>query len=269
MAALRIEGLDLYYEVHGEGPPVVFAHGMGGNHASWFHQVAAFAPRYRTIVFDQRGFGNSRDAADGPGRSRFVADLAALLDHLAVDKAALVAQSMGGGTCTLFTARHPRRVSALVLADTLMGLRLPAPIQQRVAAVDRAVDGLSQLERVLGPSFRRRDAAGCQLYAAIASFNGVNRRTLTGTFGSGPTPGELATAGVPILFLVGEEDALFPPDIVRDVHRLVKGSRFVELPATGHSGYFESPAMFNEAVLGFLASCSTVATATSMQPKIT
>ncbi len=269
MATLRIDGFDLYYEVHGEGPPLVLAHGMGGNHASWFHQVAAFAPRYRTIVFDQRGFGNSRDAADGPGRSRFVADLAALLDHLKVERALLVAQSMGGGTCAGFTAQYPRRVGALVLADTLMGLRLPPAIRQRVDAVDRAVDGLSQLERVLGPSFRKRDPVGCQLYSAIASFNAVTRKTLTGTFGAGPSPEELAATGVPILFLAGEEDALYPPDIVRDVQALVPGSRWALLPATGHSGYFESPAMFNEAVLGFLASCSTVATAASMLPKTT
>lgn len=256
MAKLRIEGFELYYEVHGEGLPLVLAHGVGGNHASWYHQVAAFAGRYRVVVFDHRGFGNSRDAADGPGRARFVADLAALLDHLKIDQAALVAQSMGGGTCALFTARHPQRVKALVLADTLVGLELPGALQQRAAAVSKAADGLSQIERVLGPTFRARGPAGSQLYSAIASFNSVNRKTLTGTLGTGPTPQELGATGVPILFLVGEEDALFPPDIVKDVHKLVTGSRYVELPATGHSGYFESPAAFNDALLGFLADLS-------------
>lgn len=253
MATLRIDGFDLYYEVHGEGYPLVLAHGVGGNHGSWFNQIPAFAGRYRTIVFDHRGFGNSRDAPSGPGRSRFVADLAALLDHLKIDKAALIAQSMGGGTCSVFTARYPERVRALVLADTLVGLQLPEAIRQRMAAVEKSVDGLSQFERVLGQNFRNREAAGSQLYATIASFNMVNRKTLTGTLGTGPTPGELAATGVPILFLVGKEDVLFPADIVADVQKLVKGSRYVELPTAGHSAYFESPAAFNEAVLRFLA----------------
>ena len=108
------------------------------------------------------------------------------------------------------------------------------------------------LERVLGPSFRRRDPAGSQLYSAIASFNGVDRRTLTGTLGAGATPAQLAATGVPILFLVGREDALFPPPLVQQVQQRVPGSRYVEIPDAGHSAYFESPAAFNEAVLRFL-----------------
>jgi 3-oxoadipate enol-lactonase len=252
VATLRIDGFELYYEVHGDGPPLVFAHGVGGNHASWFHQIPAFAPRYRTVVFDHRGFGNSRDDPGGPGRSRFVADLAALLEHLAIDKATLVAQSMGGGTCAHFAWRYPQRVRSLVLADTLVGLKLPPALAQRLAQVDQAVDGLPQLERVLGESFRRRDPAGGQLYSQIASFNQVNRKTLTGSLGDGPTPEQLAATGVPVLFLVGAEDRIFPPALVAEVQRLVPGSRYVELPAAGHSAYFESPEAFNQAVLSFL-----------------
>jgi len=253
MATLRIDGFDLYYEVHGEGYPVVFAHGVGGNHASFFNQIPAFAPRYRMVVFDHRGFGNSRDAANGPGRSRFVPDLLALFDHLGIEQAAVVAQSMGGGTCSHFACKYPKRVKALVLADTLSGLKLPAAIQERVNAVDKAMDGLTQFERVLGASYRKREAAGSQLYATIASFNMVNRKTLTGSLGEGPTPQQLAATGIPILFLVGREDALYPPDIVADVHKLVPGSRYEEVPAAGHSAYFENPAGFNEAILRFLS----------------
>jgi pimeloyl-ACP methyl ester carboxylesterase len=252
MATLRIGNFDLYYEVHGEGSPVVFAHGVGGNHAGWFHQLPAFSGRHKAILFDHRGFGNSRDAADGPGRARFVDDLVALFDHLGLEQAAIVAQSMGGGTCAHFTWKHPKRVKALVLADTLVGLTLPDAIRQRVAAVEKAMDGRTQLERVLGETFRQRDRAGTALYAAIASFNTVNRKTLTGSLGAGPTPEDLAATGVPIHFLVGQEDVLYPPDIVRDVHKLVKGSRYAELPQAGHSAYFESPAAFNESVLTFL-----------------
>jgi pimeloyl-ACP methyl ester carboxylesterase len=80
----------------------------------------------------------------------------------------------------------------------------------------------------------------------------VNRKTLRGSFGAGTTPGEIAATGVPVMFMVGKEDVLFPPELVHEVHRLVPGSRYVELHAAGHSAYFESPAAFNEALLGFL-----------------
>lgn len=252
MATLRIDGFDLYYEVHGEGFPLVCAHGIGGNHASWYNQIPVFARQYRMVLFDHRGFGNSRDAANGPGRSRFVADLAALLDHLEIRKAALIAQSMGGGTCSGFTAKYPERVSALVMADTIIGLKLPPELQQRAAAVTKATENLTQKERVLGPSFIRREPALSELYVQLASFNMVNRKTLPGSFGEGCTPEQLAATGVPALFLVGEEDVLFPPELVAGVHKLVKGSRYVEIPGAGHSAYFEAPAAFNDAVLDFL-----------------
>jgi 3-oxoadipate enol-lactonase len=75
---------------------------------------------------------------------------------------------------------------------------------------------------------------------------------LTGTLGSGATPRELGETGVPILFLVGRDDALFPSALVAQVRKQVRGSRYVEIPDAGHSVYFESPAAFNEAVLRFL-----------------
>ena len=58
MATIDVDGFSMYYETEGSGEPVVFAHGVGGNHASWYNQVPAFAGRYQTIVFDHRGFGN-------------------------------------------------------------------------------------------------------------------------------------------------------------------------------------------------------------------
>ena len=69
MPTAPIDGVDLYYEVHGEGLPVVLCHGIGGNHASWFQQVGPFAERYRVVVFDHRAFGRSAfDPSANAGR---------------------------------------------------------------------------------------------------------------------------------------------------------------------------------------------------------
>lgn len=251
MPTVTIDGFQLYYEVHGDGFPLVFAHGVGGNHASWFNQVAALAGAYRVVVFDQRGFGNSRDVAGGPGRSRFVEDLRALLDHLEIERAVLVGQSLGGGTCTGFTVTYPARVAGLVLADTLVGLALPPALEGLRAEAATKTDALSQVERVLGPTFRRREPALTVLYGQLASFNVVNRKTLTGSFAAHSVD-ELAATGVPILFVAGSEDVLFPPSIISAASRLVPGSRYVEVPAAGHSAYFEAPAAFNQALVRFL-----------------
>ena len=100
MPKTQVNGIDLYYEVHGDGPAIVFAHGAGGNHLSWWQQVPVFTRQYRCVTFDHRGFGQSPDIPNGPGSQAFVEDLNQLLDHLKIEHVALVAQSMGGRTCS-------------------------------------------------------------------------------------------------------------------------------------------------------------------------
>ena len=95
MPYLELPYARIYYETHGLKAAhgtraIVFAHGAGGNHASWFQQVPFFSRAHRVITFDHRGFGQSADT-NGQGRGSFVNDLRALLDHLGVQKASLVA----------------------------------------------------------------------------------------------------------------------------------------------------------------------------------
>ena len=250
MPRLRVGDADLYYEVHGEGPPIVLAHGVGGNHASWYHQLEAFACTYRVITIDQRGFGLSTDP-DRRGRSAFIDDLTAVLDHCQLEQVALIGQSMGGATVAGFTCTHPARVRALVLADTLAGLRESGPIKARMDQARAATGHLSQAERVLGPRIRADHPELALLYGQIASFNATSIKTVAGE----PRPWsteELAASAVPVLFVVGRDDALFPADVVRAVRAQVPNSFLVELADTGHSAYFENPHAFNDSVLSFL-----------------
>ena len=134
MPKAPLQGTDLYYEVHGEGPEtIVFAHGAGGNHLVWYQQVAYFAPRYRCVTFDHRMFGQSPDAS-GEGYGAFVRDIEGLFAHLGLERAHLVAQSMGGRTCLPFAAAHPDRVGRLVMADTTLGIAEPAYVEALAAA---------------------------------------------------------------------------------------------------------------------------------------
>ena len=82
MPTAQINGIELYYETHGEGPALVLAHGAGGNHLSWWQQVPILSQHFRCVTFDHRGFGSSRDLPNGPGADAFVEDLQQLLDHL-------------------------------------------------------------------------------------------------------------------------------------------------------------------------------------------
>ncbi|MDQ5850020.1 MAG: alpha/beta hydrolase, partial [Pseudomonadota bacterium] len=115
---LRRGDAEVYYEVVGQGPPVVFAHGLGGNHLSWWQQVAHFAATHTCIVFAHRGFPPSSAVPGKTAPDAYADDLAALIQELNLKDVALVAQSMGGWTCLDYALHEPARVRALVLACT-------------------------------------------------------------------------------------------------------------------------------------------------------
>src|ERR1700676_3061572 len=121
LTSAKFGDFNLFYEVHGEGPAVVFAHGAGGTHMSWWQQVPVLSQKFKCITIDHRTFGYSRDVAGGPGPRAFMKDLTELLDSLGIQKAALVGQSMGGTTVLGFASAHPERVSALIMSDTIGG----------------------------------------------------------------------------------------------------------------------------------------------------
>jgi pimeloyl-ACP methyl ester carboxylesterase len=122
MPTVGVHRATIYYQVHGEGPPVVLAHGAGGNTLSWYQQVPYFAQRYRVINFDHRSFGRSEcDRADLDFK-HFADDLLALLDAEAVERAAVVTHDMGGFSGLRLALEHPDRVSCLVLCNTTGGV---------------------------------------------------------------------------------------------------------------------------------------------------
>jgi len=251
MTILTIDNNDFYYEVHGEGEPVIFAHGLGGNHASWYKQVAVLSKAYKVITFDHRGFGNSTDK-EGLGRSGFVSDLLALLDHLSISKAALVGQSMGGGTMITFANQYPERVAGLVIADSLHAVLESDDVEKLMSAAREATANLSQLERVLGKSYYDENPEEAFLYQQLNSFNNTDRSNLVGQYASEKIPPEqLATIGAPIMFLAGQDDILFPIEAIRLVQEQVVGSFIVEFDNCGHSSFFEKPIEFNDSLLSF------------------
>ena len=247
----HLNGIDLYYESHGEGPAVVFLHGAGGNHLSWWQQIPTFRERYRCITIDHRGFGASSDP-EQEGAARFVDDLESLLDRLYVERTALVAQSMGGLTALGLSARRPQRVSALVMCDT-WGFFDWAELHDRAAEArggERAQASLAQ--RALGSRFQEREPAKTFLYRQVFDLN-PPREPRPGWLRSDLSRAEVAAIEAPSLFIVGADDELTPPELIHRVHELIAGSEYVEFGDCGHSVYWERPGEFNETVAAFLA----------------
>ena len=253
-----VNGIQLYYESHGEGPAVVFAHGAGGNHLSWWQQVPVFARRFRCVTFDHRAFGLTRDGEGEArmGRRMFHEDLRALLDYLEIGDVRIVAQSMGGRTAVGFAWRNPGRCKALVLAGTTGGAVDDDVRDLQAAYRETETGSLPLVRRAVSPALRERSERMDFLYRAINRLNPPRPRDFLaaapGYKGSSATL--LAEAGFPLLFLVGAHDAVTPPQIIERCHRAVPGSQFTVIPDSGHSTYFEQPDAFNDAVMRFLES---------------
>jgi 3-oxoadipate enol-lactonase len=245
----QLNGIDLYYESNGEGPPVVFLHGAGGNHISWWQQVPAFRDRYRCITIDHRGFGRSTDPKS-EGASRYVDDLETLLDKLGVERVGVVAQSMGGRTALGFAVRHPDRVAALAMCDTWGFFDWPE-LRERQEALRAGAANAPLTSRALGPKYQQEHPRGTFLYQQISGLN-PPRNEGAATASDGPTKAQVEAMTVPTLFLVGSVDALVSPEIMRSVHEIVPGSEYAEVADAGHSVYFENAPEFNRIVGDFL-----------------
>ena len=247
-----INGTQLFYESHGDGAAIVFAHGRGGNHLSWWQQVAAFQADYRCVTFDHRGWGLTAGPAEQPAPATMASDLAALLDYLGIERALLVAQSMGGVTCLGFALAHPERVSGLVLADTTGGIGDPSVVSL-LADVHPPSD---PLRRALSDGFIAGQPALAFLYGAIGRINQeMPVSVVSGMFrnAGGPQAADLAKlAAVPTLLVVGAEDRIFPVPVIEAAHRLIPGSRLEVVPGAAHSTHFEQAAVFNDLLASFI-----------------
>lgn len=252
------------YEVTGEGPPIVFAHGLGGGLMSWWQQVAHFAQHYTCVAFSHRGFWPSTAPETGPDPRDYAADLAALVDELGLGDVRLVCQSMGGWTGVEYAIARPGRVKALVLAATTGSLD-PSQVPgagPRLAAwqaeANRAKADL--LARNILPAGGAHMAATQpalhQLYAQIdAASAGLDKEAVRARISAMRIrpPTDLIAARCPVLFIAGGEDVVLPPFAGALVAPLIPGARVAPIVEAGHSAYFECAEPFNALVDAFFA----------------
>ena len=261
---LERPGAKVYYEVAGSGPAIVFAHGLGGNHLSWWQQVAHFAPRHTCVTFAHRGFTPSSPVPGASAPDAYAEDLSALIEHLKLSEVRLVAQSMGGWTCLEYALRNPGKVRALVLAST-SGRIDPRQAegfgaQGWDAWLKRATATIQELEQrgILSAGGERlalEQPALAQLYSQIhrltpGEFKDAVRGRIRGL--RDQPPSLLAKLPMPVLFHMGEEDIVYPAPAGPALARYAPRGRAISVPQAGHSVYFERAARFNRDVEEFL-----------------
>ena len=250
-------GAEIHYEVFGKGPAIVFAHGLGGNHLSWWQQVAHFAPTHTCVVFAHRGFPPS-SAVPGKSAPDFYADdLAGLITELKFDQVNLVAQSMGGWTCLDYALREPKRVRSLVMASTSgtldFGQLGNAEVDEWVRQSPAKLKDLQArgIHPAGGERMAREQPALAQLYGQISELaSAAFRDEVRGRIRQLRTqsPKLLEQLPMPVLFITGDEDWVFPPAAGPALAPLAPKGSAVRVPAAGHSVYFERADKFNEII---------------------
>jgi pimeloyl-ACP methyl ester carboxylesterase len=261
---LAVPGASLYWESTGRGPALVLVHAGIADHTMWDDDVPVLAAGHRVVTYDGRGYGRSA-STDVAFSNR--ADIVALLDHLGLDRAALLGCSRGGQIALDFALEQPGRVSALVLVASGPGGLQHDPTPEELVlfeseepmwlAKDWAgvadldvrlwVDGVGQAPDRVPASIRERVRT-------------MSRANYDAEYPEGqpivldpPAAGRLGEVGVPTLIVHGDLDVSAIGAAVEALERGIAGARRVTLPGVAHMVNLERPVELRRVVLDFLA----------------
>jgi pimeloyl-ACP methyl ester carboxylesterase len=249
MAKLNRDGVRLYYEVHGSGPPLLLTHGYSSTSAMWQGQIAELSKAHTLILWDMRGHGQSDYPEDAAAYSEAltVGDMAALLDEVGVDTAIVGGLSLGGYMSLAFYRAHPERVRALLIIDTGPGFRNG---DSRDAWNKRAHETAERFERegvaVLKSASRERSSVVHRDASGLAR---AARGMLTQR--DAAVIETLPHIKVPALVVVGADDTPFLA-AADYMAAKIRGAKKVVIPAAGHAVNIDQPKAFIDAVLPFL-----------------
>jgi pimeloyl-ACP methyl ester carboxylesterase len=254
-----INGLDIHAEAQGEGPPIVFVHGLGATSNVWHAQRMALSHSYRVIVYDRSGCGRSQKAPAGYSIDAWTDEIAGLLDHLAIPSAVVVGHSLGSMIAQRFAGKHAGRTRALVLAGG--EAELPAPARQVLTERVKAIEAQG-LGGAVGPWPEVSLAAVTR--EANPALTGLVREMFLANdprayalqclaLRDGSVRGDHGNIRCPTLLLVGDQDLVTPLSWQRQIAAGIANSRIWTIPNTGHMTMLESPVVFNTVLLDFLA----------------
>ncbi len=265
MPKTLINGVNLYYEVHGRGFPLVWSHEFAGDYRSWKTQVEFFQRRYRVITYNARGYPPSDVPMDLSlyTQEKAVEDLRGLLDHLSIAQAHVGGFSMGGSVALNFGLAYPQMARSLIVAGAGTGSADPELFRRGLEEIAHRLEteGMPSMADYLhGPHrvqlLHKNPKAWRELSRHFSEHSNRGMAlTLRGIQGGRPSifelEAKLRTLDVPVLLMVGDEDdPCLEPSVF--MKRCIPRSGLAVFPRTGHTINLEDPRFFNQTVLGFL-----------------
>jgi pimeloyl-ACP methyl ester carboxylesterase len=235
-----VNDVELYYEIHGEGTPLLLLHGGLGNSSHWENQLPVLSEHYKVITVDSRGHGRSTMTEQQISYALMASDIVALMDHLDVKRAQIIGWSDGGNIGLYLAINHPQRLIKVIASGANYN---PSGVRSDVGENQKFIsyigDAMADYQ-TLSPEPTNWDAflgnIG-QMWASEPNF----------------TVEQLGSVAVPILLLDGESDEAIYTEHSREMASLIPTATLTFVPGTGHFGMWEKPVEINTAILDFLA----------------
>ena len=259
MAFVRVNGVVLHHQVDGPAgkPPLVFSNSLGSDFRIWDAVVGKLGNRFRFVRYDKRGHGLSETTPAPYALTDHVNDLAALLDHLGIEKAAVVGLSVGGMIAQGLAALRPDLVAALALSGTGHKIGTEEFWKARIDAVQaNGIAGIADLilPRWFTAAYRRAENPDF-----IGYTNMLVRTPLEGYVGTctalrdADLTESTRALKLPTICMVGDQDGSTPPELVRSLAELIKGAEFRVIADAGHIPCIEQPDAVADLIGSFLS----------------
>jgi pimeloyl-ACP methyl ester carboxylesterase len=243
MKKVNVNGIELAYERHGKGVPLVLLHGYPLDHHLWDEVVPLLKNTFDLIIPDLRGFGESTTIGTPYTMNDFASDVAGLLDQLGIQKAAIAGHSMGGYVALAFAQLYPERVSGFALVSSQVLADPPDRKEGRIkTAAEVAEKGISGVVETMTAkftsapqwqTFARKTMERQQPAAYIGALKAMAERADTTTL--------LSAMKYPVVVVHGTADQLIPIERAREVKAALPESHLVEIKDAGHMPMCEVP----------------------------
>jgi len=239
---IKVNGIELAYERRGNGTPLVLLHGYPLDHHLWDDITPPLEGTFDVIAVDLRGFGDSTTIDTPYTMDDFASDIAGLLDHLGIKKAAIAGHSMGGYVALAFARLYPERVSGLGLVSSQVLADPPEGKERRYkSAVDVAANGIGSVVEVMTTkftsdprlqAFARKSMEAQKPAAYIGALKAMAERADSTSL--------LSTLNFPVVLIHGDADMLIPVDRAREVKAAIPSAHLAEISGAGHMPMMEA-----------------------------
>lgn len=259
-----VNGIKMRVLVAGAGPPLLFVHGFPLDYRMWQAQIDYFRNKFTVLVPDLRGFGATEITRGTVTMQQHADDLNALLDELQLKGPVVYCGlSMGGYIAWEFWKHFPQRLRALILCDTRAGSDTEEGIKNRLKMVDLVLRhgpesiSSSMIPNLISEASQRNhpEISECLLEMIESTDREGIAASQRGMAERNDFSGIISDIQCPTLCIVGTEDQLTPPDVMKTMSSQIPGATYIKIPGVGHMSPMESPAEVNQTIDDFLATC--------------